>query len=850
MTVSEVTTDGGASADTGGSGQVVTVRVEAASGTTAVGLADADAAFAVAWIAGLLQRARAMDDAPNSPLRGPPLSRYAASDASSGTTLWRSVSSADLDNDDGTFKGEEEGAEEGVVAGDINDRLFYDAEAVWRALAPAARLACRRAVRAYRNYTGSEGDKAEEVEEAAVAVLNTEQAAARLLAVLAAELGLSGSGVGREVAAVARLALMSAAGRYYGRRALRRRHLRAAVSRLRHHLKVLVAPAPEPYDAVLLWTDSPGLSAALAHQRQRRAPGAAPTPDATAAPMLAFARCLLDAVREEVWHGAHHRPGDAALASPPPADDAPAKTPVASPSQSAFVSTSSPSYAAAALPLLVAEAPLRALALSLGAVDAAAASLSSLSGASADVAHALFGSPAPKQTRTSSAPASATPVSASPQSEGSPDCPIASLVVGDQAAAPSTPAAAATAPQWAVLPPSALAHGAALLAGGDPRAGPALDVACFGGVVVAAAGAPATDAAPSRLFRVFDVPTPPRALGVCVERHRPDGATDRSSVVWLGPPHADAYHLVLLVGGSGAGAGAGGGRVDVEVLACSAGAAPAPALFWSGDEIMRAEPSPTAASDIEAGQWVSLGVCVLGGARHEGDCRLSVAVVERPAVAAEDGGKAGADGAPQLLLVLPVPPASAPDGGLPPAGLDLRLSLASGGQAVPMARLRPRLLKPTPSAAVDASPAAAPVAAHDAALARPVATSMAAAGGRPVGGPWVALGLALRVAAKLGLYAALLLLPWALPATVLFLSRIRAPPALPTALLESYPHTNASAAISVGDGLLAAAPLAAEADPEPSIEVAVTNATDALPVPFPVFPIRMTIVAKTRLQAP
>ena len=68
-----------------------------------------------------------------------------------------------------------------MVAGSIGDQLFRDAEAVWRALAPAARLACRQVVRAYRNYTG-EGDGDGDGEQA----LNTEQAASRLLAVLAA----------------------------------------------------------------------------------------------------------------------------------------------------------------------------------------------------------------------------------------------------------------------------------------------------------------------------------------------------------------------------------------------------------------------------------------------------------------------------------------------------------------------------------------------------------------------------------------------------------------------------------------------------------------------------------------
>ena len=859
----------------GNDAPVATVRVEAASGTAAVGLADADAAFAVAWIAGLLQRARAVAAAENDDDKGassPATARYAASEASSSSTLWRSVSSADLDGPGNKGNGKDIGGDhgDGMVAGSIGDQLFRDAEAVWRALAPAARLACRQVVRAYRNYTGEgDGDGDGDGEgEAGEQALNTEQAASRLLAVLSAEVGLHSSGVSREVAAVARLALMAAAGRYYGRRALRRRHLRAAASSLRHHLQALWAPA-EPYDAVLLWTDSPGLAAALAHQRQRRD---APTAAAAAAPMHAFARCLLDVVREEAWRVDAPRQTPEAGAgsleqqrqeSPPPmGPTSPALSPADSPAEG------SSAAAAAALPLLVAEAPLRALSLSLGAVDAAAASLSSLPGASADVARALFGSPAPTST-----PARPQSTSASPQSA---ECPVASLVAEQQQQqqlqqaqaadrSPATsPVQAVAAPRWAMLPPSALADGASLLAGGGGGGSGdacAAAVACFGGVAVAA-WVPQAAAVAARC-RVFDLPTPPRPLGVCVQRHRPDGAADRSSVVWLaparGPPRTDAYHLALLPLASGGGASS---RVDVQVLVKSTGAngdascegpSAAPALFWGGDDILRAGTEQGGDGDDKDGNggeghtseaWASLGVCILGGARHEGDAHFSVAVVELPAADADtdtaDGKAAGADAAPQLLIVLPMPSfcKSAGDGALPATGLDLLLGLESGGQGVPMAQLRPRRQRPPPQPTPTA--AATPcTAAHKAACPTAVAVSRAGRGhAARVGGPWDALGALLRVATKLCLYAALLLLPWALPATVLFLNRQRAPPELPTLDATCKPQPQLAAVV---------APPAAAADLPPAVvsDVA-TNATDALPSPFPIFPIRVTIISKKK----
>jgi hypothetical protein len=107
-----------------------------------------------------------------------------------------------------------------------------------------------------------------------------------------------------------------------------------------------------------------------------------------------------------------------------------------------------------------------------------------------------------------------------------------------------------------------------------------------------------------------------------------------------------------------------------------------------------------------------------------------------------------------------------------------------------------------------------------------------------VGGPWDALGALLRVATKLCLYAALLLLPWVLPATVIFLNRHRVPPELPTLDETCKPQPQLAAVV---------APPAAAADLPPAVvrDVA-TNATDALPSPFPIFPIRVTIISKKR----
>jgi hypothetical protein len=334
-------------------------------------------------------------------------------------------------------------------------------------------------------------------------------------------------------------------------------------------------------------------------------------------------------------------------------------------------------------------------------------------------------------------------------------------------------------------------------------------------------------------------------------------------VVWLAPargpqpPRTDAYHLALLPLASGGGVSS---RVDVQVLVKNTGAngdascegpAVAPALFWGGEDILRAGTENEDDDDDNEGDeghtseaWTSLGVCILGGARHEGDAHFSVAVVELPAAHADadaaDGKAGGADAAPQLLFVLPMPSSckSAGDGALPAAGLDLLLGLESGGQGVPMAQLRPRRQRPPPQPTP--TDAASPcTAAHKAVSPVAVAVSKAGRGhAARVGGPWDALGALLRVATKLCLYAALLLLPWALPATVLFLNRQRAPPELPTLDATCKPQPQLAAVV---------APSAAAADPPPAeVSDVATNATDALPSPFPIFPIRVTIIARKR----
>ena len=159
--------------------ETTTVCIDAVSGTNTVGLADADSACVVAWIAGLLKLFRSGHEeemlAVSDHTTDPSSSSSSSSSSSNGhhlheatlspssssaalSSVWHSVSSAATDNstslplDNSDWYHTEDASTN--MAGIPEQHLVY-AETIWQSLSTEAKEACCGFIKAHRNYLGS-----------------------------------------------------------------------------------------------------------------------------------------------------------------------------------------------------------------------------------------------------------------------------------------------------------------------------------------------------------------------------------------------------------------------------------------------------------------------------------------------------------------------------------------------------------------------------------------------------------------------------------------------------------------------------------------------------------------------